>query len=97
MNNSDAIPDFSKAPAGGGEVGVANMSALTAGPGIKSFRDVLIIALVAVVVIDAIAAEEPDRFIVIDGTESIEVIAGAIWQRVKELPGIISRCSRAAG
>jgi dTMP kinase len=46
---------------------------------------------------DAIAAEEPDRFIVIDGTESIEVIAGAIWQRVKELPGIISRCSRAAG
>ena len=54
MNNSDAIPDFSKAPAGGGEVGVANMSALTAGPGIKSFRDVLIIAAVAVVVIGGI-------------------------------------------
>lgn len=55
MDNSDAIPDFSKSPAGGGgELGVANMSALTSGPGIKSFRDVAIIALVAVVVIGGI-------------------------------------------
>ena len=55
MDNSDAITDFSKSPAGGsGELGVANMSALTSGPGIKSFRDVAIIALVAVVVIGGI-------------------------------------------
>lgn len=55
MDNSDAIPDFSKTTAGGsGELGVANMSALTSGPGIKSFRDVAIIALVAVVVIGGI-------------------------------------------
>jgi len=54
MDNSDAIPDFSKSATGGGEIGVANMSALTAGPGIKSMRDVAIIALVAVVVIGGI-------------------------------------------
>ena len=55
MDNSDAIPDFSKSPAGGsGELGVANMSALTSGPGIKSFRDVAIIAAVAVVVIGGV-------------------------------------------
>jgi NitT/TauT family transport system permease protein len=54
MDNSDAIPEFGKASAGGGEVGVTNMSALTAGPGISSFRDVAIIALVAVVVIGGI-------------------------------------------
>jgi NitT/TauT family transport system permease protein len=54
MDNSDAIPDFSKPAAGSGKIGVANMSALTSGPGIKSFRDVLIIAAVAVVVIGSI-------------------------------------------
>lgn len=55
MDNSDAIPDFSKSASGGsGELGVANMSALTSGPGIKSFRDVAIIAAVAVVVIGGI-------------------------------------------
>jgi NitT/TauT family transport system permease protein len=54
MSNSDAIPEFGKASAGSGEVGVTNMSALTAGPGISSFRDVAIIALVAVVVIGGI-------------------------------------------
>jgi NitT/TauT family transport system permease protein len=54
MDNTDAIPDFSKTEAGGGGVGVTNMSALTAGPGISSLRDVLIIAFVAVVVIGSI-------------------------------------------
>lgn len=51
MDNTDAIPEFSKSDAGNGGVGVANMSALTAGPGIQSLRDVAIIALVAVIVI----------------------------------------------
>ena len=54
MSNSDAIPEFGKTSAGSGEVGVANMSALTAGPGINSFRDVAIIVAVAVVVIGGI-------------------------------------------
>jgi len=55
MDNSDAIPEFGKASAGGGgELGVANMSALTSGPEINSFRDVAIIAAVAVVVIGGI-------------------------------------------
>ena len=49
MDNTDAIPEFSKT--GNGGVGVANMSALAAGPGIQSARDVAIIALVAVIVI----------------------------------------------
>jgi len=53
MDNTDAIPEFGKA-SGNSEVGVTNMSALTAGPGIQSVRDVLIIALVAVVVIGGI-------------------------------------------
>jgi NitT/TauT family transport system permease protein len=52
MDNTDAIPEFNKAKPGvGGDVGVANMSALTSGPGIKSMREVLAILLVAVVVI----------------------------------------------
>ena len=50
MDNTDAIPEFSKAKAGS-DLGVANMSALASGPGIKSLSDVLIIALVAVVII----------------------------------------------
>jgi NitT/TauT family transport system permease protein len=55
MDKTDAIPDFGKSGAGGGgELGVANMSALTSGPGISSFRDVAIIAAVAVVVIGGI-------------------------------------------
>ncbi|MDP3316374.1 MAG: ABC transporter permease [Devosia sp.] len=55
MDKTDAIPDFSKSGAsGGGELGVANMSALTSGPGISSFRDVAIIAAVAGVVIGGI-------------------------------------------
>ena len=52
MENPDAIPEFSKAkPGAGGEVGVADMSALTSGPGIKSVKEVGAIILVAVVVI----------------------------------------------
>ena len=50
MDKTDAIPEFTKAKAGG-DLGVANMSALASGPGIRSLSDVLIIALVAVVII----------------------------------------------
>lgn len=50
MASSEAIPDF-KRSGDGGAVGVSNMSGLAAGPGIKSLREVAIIALVAVVVI----------------------------------------------
>ncbi|WP_172125215.1 MULTISPECIES: ABC transporter permease [unclassified Devosia] len=50
MDNTDAIPEFTKSEAGGG-VGVANMSALAAGPGIQSARDVAIIVIVALIVI----------------------------------------------
>ncbi len=52
MDSTDAIPEFSKAkPSVGGDIGVANMSALAAGPGIRSAREVAAIVLVAVVVI----------------------------------------------
>lgn len=51
MDSNDAIPEFSKTDAGGGGVGVANMSALASGPGIQSARDVAIIAVVAVLVV----------------------------------------------
>ena len=51
MAETDAIPEFSKSKAVGGDVGVANMSALAAGPGIKSAKEVMAILLVAVVVI----------------------------------------------
>jgi NitT/TauT family transport system permease protein len=52
MAETDAIPEFSKAkPGAGGDVGVANMSALAAGPGIRSAKEVLAIIAVAVVVI----------------------------------------------
>lgn len=51
MDNTDAIPEFSRTDAGNGGVGVANMSALASGPGIQSARDVAIIALVAVIVV----------------------------------------------
>ncbi len=51
MSDSDSIPEFKHAgPAG--EVGIAGgMSALAAGPGIRSMGEVLAIALVAVVII----------------------------------------------
>lgn len=53
MASSDAIPEFAKSDSAGSgsAAGVANMSALAAGPGIQSARDVAIIALVAVIVI----------------------------------------------
>jgi NitT/TauT family transport system permease protein len=53
MDETDAIPEFNKAKSGvaSSGVGVTNMSALTAGPGIRSMREVLAIILVAVVVI----------------------------------------------
>ena len=54
MSGSDSIPEFGKSGSGAGQVGVTNMSALTAGPGIQSARDVGIIALVAVIVIGGI-------------------------------------------
>lgn len=49
MEQQDAIPEFKSG--GSGEVGVANMSALTAGPGIGSVKEVIAILLVAVVII----------------------------------------------
>jgi NitT/TauT family transport system permease protein len=52
MEDADAIPEFSKASASAGsDVGVANMSALASGPGIKSAREVAAIIGAAVVVI----------------------------------------------
>jgi NitT/TauT family transport system permease protein len=52
MDDTDAIPEFSRAKAGmGSDLGVTNLSALTAGPGIRSAREVLAIIAIAVVVI----------------------------------------------
>jgi NitT/TauT family transport system permease protein len=50
MAETDAIPNFSK-PKAGGEVGVANVAALAAGPGIGSAREVAAIVAIAVVII----------------------------------------------
>ncbi len=48
----DTIPEFvKKADAGDGQVGVSNMSGLTAGPGARTFWEIAAIALVAVVII----------------------------------------------
>ena len=51
MSDTDAIPEFKGGPGAAGEIGIANMSALTSGPGIKSMGEVLAIVLVAVIVI----------------------------------------------
>lgn len=51
MSDTDAIPEFKARSGGGGDVGISNMSALAAGPGIKSIGEVLAIVLVAVIVI----------------------------------------------
>lgn len=51
MTDTDSIPEFSKPGSVGG--GVANMSALAAGPGIRSAREVVAIIGVAVVMIGA--------------------------------------------
>lgn len=47
----DKIPTFDKGDGNTGQVGLSNWSALTAGPGIRSWLEVLAIVLVAVVVI----------------------------------------------
>lgn len=47
----DRIPTFDKKDAGGSEVGLSNWSALTGGPGIRSFAEVFAIILVAVVIV----------------------------------------------
>ena len=47
MSETDAIPEFkAKGGRGGSDVGITNMSALTAGPGIKSLGEVIAILLV---------------------------------------------------
>src|SRR5690606_17356622 len=52
LTDTDAIPEFKKAGAGAGEVGIAGgMSALAAGPGIRTMGEVLAIVAVAVVII----------------------------------------------
>ena len=51
VSETDAIPEFKAKAGGGGDVGITNMSALAAGPGIKSAREVLAIILVAVIII----------------------------------------------
>ncbi len=51
MSETDAIPEFKKSVGAGGDVGIASMSALTSGPGIKSMGEVLAIVLVAVFII----------------------------------------------
>ncbi len=50
MTDTDAIPDFRTKPGGDG-VGISNMSALTAGPGIRTFGEVAAILTVALLVI----------------------------------------------
>lgn len=51
MSETDAIPEFRTRSGGGGDVGISNMSALAAGPGIRSLGEVVAILLVAVAVI----------------------------------------------
>jgi NitT/TauT family transport system permease protein len=50
VSDSDAIPDF-RTKAGGDNVGIANMSAIAAGPGVRTFGEVAAIILVAIVII----------------------------------------------
>jgi NitT/TauT family transport system permease protein len=52
LSNTDAIPEFKAKPGGDGQdVGIANLSAFSSGPGIKSMAEVLAIVVVAVVLI----------------------------------------------
>ena len=52
MSENDAIPEFKRPTGAGSEVGITGgMSALAAGPGIRSVSEVLAIVLVAVVII----------------------------------------------
>lgn len=47
----DQIPSFEKSDTSGQEVGLSNWSALTSGPGIRSWLEVAAIALVAIIII----------------------------------------------
>ncbi len=51
MSNTDAIPEFKAKPGDGQDVGIANLSAFSSGPGIKSMAEVLAIVVVAVILI----------------------------------------------
>ena len=52
MSETDAIPEFKRKGGAGGEVGISGgMSALAAGPGIRSLGEVLAIVLVAVFIV----------------------------------------------
>ncbi|HEY0855299.1 MAG TPA: ABC transporter permease, partial [Devosia sp.] len=52
MSETDAIPEFKRKGGAGGEVGISGgMSALAAGPGIRSLSEVLAIVLVAVFIV----------------------------------------------
>jgi len=51
VNSLDTIPEFKARPAEGPDVGIANLSAFSSGPGIRSAAEVLAIILVAVVII----------------------------------------------
>lgn len=51
MSNTDAIPEFKTRSGDGQDVGLANLSAFSSGPGIKSMAEVLAIAILAVIII----------------------------------------------
>jgi NitT/TauT family transport system permease protein len=51
LSNTDAIPEFKAKPGDGQDVGIANLSAFSSGPGIKSMAEVLAIVVVAVILI----------------------------------------------
>jgi NitT/TauT family transport system permease protein len=51
LSNTDAIPEFKAKPGDGQDVGIANLSAFSSGPGIRSMAEVLAIVVVAVVII----------------------------------------------
>jgi len=56
LSDTDAIPTFKAKSGAGGDVGISGMSALAAGPGIRSLKEVVAIALVAVVIIGGVEA-----------------------------------------
>jgi NitT/TauT family transport system permease protein len=52
VSNTDAIPEFKARPGGDGrDVGIANLSAFSSGPGVRSMAEVLAIVILAVVII----------------------------------------------
>jgi NitT/TauT family transport system permease protein len=51
LSDTDAIPEFKAKPGHGQDVGVANLSAFSSGPGIRSTAEVLTIVAIAVVII----------------------------------------------